>query len=65
MNIDTNTIIGKSIDEVQALGLDFGTSYPIVDDDGGVTGIVDGNYPNEFNGGAWEIVNDYYAQATA
>ena len=63
MSIDTNTITGKSIDEVTALGLDFGTSYPTVEG-GVVTGIVDGNYPNEFNGGKWEIVNDSYAQAT-
>ena len=60
--IDTNTITGKKIYDVIAMGIDFGTFYPTVAD-GIVTGVVDGNYPNEFNDGNWDIINDFYAEA--
>ena len=63
MTIDIDTIKGKTIEEVKALGLDFDTAYPVVEG-GIVTGIVDGNYPLEYNEGKWEIIDDYYAQAT-
>jgi hypothetical protein len=56
-------IIGQSIEAVKGMNLDFGTSYPTVED-GIVTGTVDGNYPESFNGGNWEIVDDFYAVAT-
>ena len=45
--------------------LDFGSGYPTVDADLIVTGYVDANYPETFNGGNWEAVNDEYAMATA
>lgn len=63
MNFDINTIIGKSISDVLAMGIDFDTSYPTVEN-GVVTGTADGNYPDEFNSGKWEIINDSYAVAT-
>lgn len=65
MTINPSAIIGETISEVLAMDIDFGTSYPTVDTETMlVTGVVDGNYPNEFNGGNWNIVDDNYAVAT-
>lgn len=54
-------IIGKTIEEIRGLELDG--LYPIVEN-GVVTGTVDANYPEQFNNGNWEIVDDLYAVAT-
>lgn len=56
-------IVGKTIEQVKKLDIDFGTNYPVVKNRI-VTGIVDGSYPLEYNKGKWEIIDDYYAQAT-
>ena len=50
--IEASTITGKPLSEVQAMSLDFETSYPIVDTKTmTVIGIVDGNYPDDYNNG--------------
>lgn len=52
-DFDVNTIIGKHINDLPA-NLEWETAYPIVDRETLlVTGIVDGNYPEEFNDGNW------------
>lgn len=60
--MDKNNIAGKTIEEVKAANIDFGSEYPTVEN-GIVTGTVDGNYPETFNNGEWEIVDDFYAVA--
>lgn len=56
-------IVGKKIDQVLGMELNFGTSYPTVNDNGICTGIVDGNYPLDFADGQWEIIDNTYAMA--
>lgn len=61
-NFEMSRIEGKTIAEVDEMGLEFESAYPVVED-GVVVGIVDANYPDELNGGNWEVVNDSYAVA--
>ena len=61
--ITPQAAIGKSISEIDPLGLNWGaTTYPVVED-GIVTRTVDANYPLEYNDGNWEIIANSYAQA--
>ena len=55
-------IVGKTIEDVKKMNIDFGTNYPVVKN-GIVVGVVDGNYPYEYNDGKWEIVHGFYAEA--
>ena len=51
---DMGRLIGVHVNEISSLGLEFATAYPIIDPETlRVTGLVDGNYPEEFNGGNW------------
>ena len=55
-------VVGVHLDDLDDT-IEWGSSYPIVGEDQVVVGIVDGNWPNEFNDGRWHIVGDYYAVA--
>jgi hypothetical protein len=64
MSNANETVAGKTLSELA--GVDFGSSYPIMELQNGqlvCTGVVDGNYPQEFNEGNWHIVDDLYAMA--
>jgi hypothetical protein len=52
--MDINQVIGKSITDTEIQGVDFGSSYPVVDRETLlITGVVDGYCPAELNGGHW------------
>lgn len=66
-DFDMARIEGKTLAEVETMNLEWESAYPTVEKRDGaliVTGIVDGNYPESFNGGNWEIIGDNYAIAT-
>lgn len=61
-DFDVSTIIGKPLEVVSKMDLDWGSCYPRVNlEEMTVEGIVDGNHPRDFNEGNWEIVKDSYA----
>lgn len=59
--------IGKTLEQIDALKIDWDSYYPIMENQDGqliCTGIVNGHYPDEFNDGNWSICgDDAYAMA--
>jgi len=52
--MERNELIGTHVNELNSHDIDWGTSYPTVDRETMlITGIVDGNYPEEYNEGNW------------
>lgn len=60
--------IGQTLAQIDGMNMEWGSSYPIMEAQGDqlvCVGVVDGNWPLEFNNGKWHIVDDRYVMADA